>query len=217
MPPQGKSPKRPSRSPEAQLKAAGFSRIAGVDEAGRGPWAGPVIAAAVILKRKTLPVRIDDSKRLSARKRVEAFFVICRFAEVGIGVVSAEEIDRENILRASLYAMRRAVEDLGVLPDHVLVDGHLAPPINIPCTPLIQGDKRSYVIACASIVAKVYRDALMGFYASLDARYGFEMHKGYGTPLHRERLNEHGPSLFHRRSFRPVYAGTDETKPEPAS
>lgn len=191
---------------------AGFLRVAGVDEAGRGPWAGPVVAAAVILKQKTLPTRIDDSKRLSASARAEAFSVICRFAEVGIGVVSADGIDAANILQASLQAMRQAIEDLPQPPDHVLVDGHLSPPVALACTPLIQGDRRSYVIACASIVAKVYRDSLMAFYAGLDGRYGFELHKGYGTPLHLKRLNEHGASLFHRRSFRPVYEAKPESK-----
>ena len=181
-----------------------YRRVAGVDEAGRGPWAGPVVAAAVLLRTTRLPVRIDDSKRLTARQRAKAFEVILKRAEIGIGIVAAEEIDQRNILRATLLAMQQAVYDLPTPADLVLVDGPMAPSLTMPCRPIVHGDQRSYVISCASIVAKVVRDRLMEFYHALDPRYAFNQHKGYGTVLHIQRLNQFGPSLFHRRSFKPV-------------
>ena len=141
--------------------------MAGVDEAGRGPWAGPVVAAAVILRTSPLPVRIDDSKRLTRGARVRAFRVILECAEVGIGIVCAEDIDQHNILRATLRAMQQALDDLPAPSDVVLVDGSVTPPMRIPCWPIVRGDQRSYVIACASIVAKVVRDGLMEFYHQL--------------------------------------------------
>jgi ribonuclease HII len=179
-------------------------RIAGVDEAGRGPWAGPVVAAAVILHERRLPVRIDDSKRLTSRQRERAFHVILERAEVGFGIICAQEIDRRNILRATLLAMAEAVADLPAPPDLVFVDGHVAPPIAVPCWPILHGDQRVYIISCASIMAKVLRDRLMTFYHELEPHYEFHRHKGYGTALHARRLSEHGPCILHRRSFRPV-------------
>ncbi len=175
-----------------------------MDEAGCGPWAGPVVAAAVILRTPSLPVRIDDSKRLTSAQRARAFQVILEHAEVGFGIVCAQEIDRENILRAAHAAMEQAVLELPRTPDLILVDGRfpLTPPH--PCWPIVRGDQRSYVIGCASIMAKVLRDGLMEFYHRLAPRYAFNRHKGYGTALHSERLRALGPSLFHRRSFRPV-------------
>jgi ribonuclease HII len=186
-----------------------------VDEAGRGPWAGPVVAAAVVLHRERLSVRIDDSKRLSPRQRARAFDVILRHADVGIGIACAEEVDRRNILQATLLAMRAAVLDLPDPPDLTLVDGHQAPPLPGPCWLIIQGDRLSYAIACASIIAKEFRDRLMMFYHGLEPRYAFHLHKGYGTALHAARLRAHGPSLFHRRTFRPVLDAL--TQGEPAS
>ncbi|MBI1992133.1 MAG: ribonuclease HII [Candidatus Omnitrophica bacterium] len=191
-------------SPEACARAAGFRRIAGVDEAGRGPWAGPVVASAVILRKAHLAVRIDDSKRLTSRQRARAFHVILEHADVGVGIACAEEIDRRNILQATLLAMQRAVGDLRQAADLILVDGPVAPSLSAPCWPLVHGDRRSQVIGCASIVAKVVRDRLMEFYHSLAPHYAFNQHKGYGTALHRERLAAFGPSVLHRRSFRPV-------------
>ena len=179
-------------------------RVAGVDEAGRGPWAGPVVAAAVILRRSRFRVRIDDSKRLTARQRQQAFDVICDQAEVGIGLACAEEIDQRNILQATLTAMRRAIDDLPFAPDLVLVDGTIAPPVAMPCRPIVHGDQRRTVISCASIVAKVVRDRLMDFYDVCAPHHGFAKHKGYGTAFHARQLSLHGPCLFHRRSFRPV-------------
>ena len=197
-------PTAQTQHPDEAARDAGFRRVAGVDEAGRGPWAGPVGAAAVVLHRARLSVRIDDSKRLTPLQRARAFEVILRHAEVGFGLVCAAEIDRRNILQATLQAMRAAVLDLPEPPDVVLVDGHIAPPITGPCWPIVQGDRLSYTIACASIMAKVLRDRFMAFYHELEPRYAFHLHKGYGTLLHAVRLRRHGPSLFHRRSFAPV-------------
>ena len=163
-----------------------------------------MVAAAVILRREPLPVRIDDSKRLTAAQRARAFNVILKFAAVGIGIACAEEIDERNILQASLWAMRRAIDDLPDAPTLVLVDGPFAPAVDIPCRPIIRGDQRSYVISCASIVAKVLRDRLMAFYHELYPHYGFTRHKGYGTALHGARLRRFGPCLLHRASFAPV-------------
>ena len=197
-------PQATTRFLEAFARSAGFCRLAGVDEAGRGPWAGPVVAAAVILRTPLLPIRIDDSKRLSAPARARAFDVIMDHAEVGFGMASAEEIDQANILQASLLAMSRAILDLPSTPDLVLVDGSTAPMLRIPCWPLVQGDRRSYLISCASIMAKVLRDRLMEFYHGLYPRYAFHRHKGYGTLLHAARLRQFGPSVLHRHTFRPV-------------
>ena len=192
------------RNPDALARGAGFRRFAGVDEAGRGPWAGPVVAAAVILPRPRLPVHIDDSKRLTPLQRERAFRVIAEQAQVGIGIVCAQEIDRHNILRATLLAMRHALDDLPTIPDLVLVDGPIAPPTDLPCWPIVQGDARSRAIASASIVAKVVRDRLMVFYHRLYPSYQFHRHKGYGTRLHAQLLSRWGPSVLHRLSVRPV-------------
>ena len=181
-----------------------------MDEAGRGPWAGPVVAAAVVLphgwgsRRARLPVRIDDSKALTARQRDRAFECILRCAQVGVGLACAEEIDQRNILQATLLAMARAIGDLPIHPELILVDGPAAPHVEIPCWPVIHGDALSYVIACASIVAKVTRDRLMRFYHRLLPHYAFDEHKGYGTSRHCLALTQWGPSLLHRASFRPV-------------
>ena len=195
-----------SRKPEQFARDAGFARIAGVDEAGRGPWAGPVVAAAVILRdrRRRLPVRIDDSKRLTALQRTRAFAHILHHADVGVGIVSAEEIDRRSILAATLAAMQHAVHELSPAPDLVLVDGLTAPPLEMPAWPIVHGDARSYPIACASIVAKVLRDSLMAFYHRLLPAYQFDRHKGYGTAVHARVLHERGPSWLHRMSVQPV-------------
>ncbi len=163
-----------------------------------------MVAAAVILHRTRLPVRIDDSKRLSPRQRARAFDVILRHAEVGVGIVPAETIDARNILQATFLAMRQAVADLPSAPARVLVDGNAAPPSTVGWEPIVGGDATCYVISCASIVAKVVRDRLMEFYHDLNPEYGFDRHKGYGTALHAGRLQLHGPSLWHRHSFEPV-------------
>lgn len=162
------------------------------------------MAAAVILHVPRLPVRIDDSKRLTAHQRAVAYAAILEQADIGVGIVPAAEIDRINILQATFMAMQYALERLPQRPDLVLVDGHLAPPIGLPCRPIIHGDQREYVISCASIVAKVVRDDLMGLYHELAPQYAFARHKGYGTSLHAANLKQHGPSIFHRRTFHPV-------------
>ena len=198
------SPPRRPPPPEVAAAQDGFRRIAGVDEAGRGPWAGPVVAAAVILRAPRLAVRIDDSKRLTPLARARAFHVILDHAAVGFGIVCADEIDHRNILQATLLAMQQAMEDLPVQPELFLIDGPIAPRSAIPCRPIVRGDQCSYVIGCASIMAKVLRDRLMTFYHELAPDYALDQHKGYGTALHAQRLRAFGPSVFRRRSFRPV-------------
>lgn len=175
-----------------------------MDEAGRGPWAGPVVAAAVILPPGRLPVRVDDSKHLTPLQRERAYHVIRDRAELGVGIACAEEVDRRNVLQASLLAMQRALEALPHPAHLVLVDGPYAPQVATPAWPLVHGDRLSPVVACASIIAKVVRDQLMRFYHALLPQYAFDRHKGYGTALHAERLAVHGPSLLHRLSFKPV-------------
>ena len=162
------------------------------------------MAAAVLLRTERLSVRIDDSKRLTRLQRERACEAILAHADVGFGIATPEEIDRWNIRQAALLAMQRAVQDLPSPPDLALVDGTAAPSLPMPCRTLVRGDQRSYVIGCASIMAKVLRDRLMAFYDRLAPGYAFGQHKGYGTLLHARRLSELGPSVFHRLSFRPV-------------
>ncbi|MBI3319839.1 MAG: ribonuclease HII [Candidatus Omnitrophica bacterium] len=178
--------------------------VAGVDEAGCGPWAGPVVAAAVVLRRRLRGVRIDDSKRLSARQRLYAYQAILDDALIGVGIVPALMIDLHNIRQAALQAMEQAVANLPCTPGLVLVDGQQVPRLTVPCQPLVGGDHLSYPIACASIIAKVTRDRLMTFYHRLFPAYRFDQHKGYGTTLHLEALRTWGPCPIHRMSFRPV-------------
>lgn len=162
------------------------------------------MAAAVILRSARLRTRIDDSKRLTPGQRERASAVIAEHADVGFGIACADEIDAHNILQATLLAMRQAILDLREPADIALVDGADTPAVAMPCWPIIHGDQYSYVIACASIMAKVLRDGLMAFYHDLEPRYAFRRHKGYGTSLHAARLQRHGPSVFHRRTFQPV-------------
>jgi ribonuclease HII len=180
--------------------------IAGVDEAGRGPWAGPVIAAAVILRGK-VPEGLDDSKRLTADRRDKLFAALHASAcLIGVGQASVAEIDTLNILQANHLAMTRAVEALPEEPDHVLVDGNRLPPWRWPATAIVGGDGLEAAIAAASIIAKVTRDRLM---VALDAEfpgYGWAANKGYGTALHARGLAELGVTPHHRRSFAPVRA-----------
>jgi len=183
---------------------AGFRLIAGVDEAGRGPWAGPVVAAAVILSRRLSGIRIDDSKRLTPRQRERAYAALLESARIGVGIVHAGLIDHHDIRQATLRAMEQAVAQLALRPDVILVDGRDVPSVAVPCWPIVGGDGISYLIACASIVAKVTRDHLMRFYHRLFPEYRFDAHKGYGTLLHLEALRRYGPSPLHRMSFRPL-------------
>lgn len=179
--------------------------IAGVDEAGRGPLAGPVIAGAVILDPKQPIDGLNDSKKLSEKKREKLFEEIkAKALAVGVGRANALEIDEHNILQATFLAMRRAVAELSVKPSHVMVDGNQDPKLAYPTTLLINGDQLNASISAASIIAKVTRDRLM---VALDAQYpgyDFAKHKGYGTKIHLLALKDLGPSPCHRRSFRPV-------------
>ena len=193
------------REPERTCRARGRVRVAGVDEAGRGPLAGPVVAAAVILPPDFDGEGIADSKTLSpaARERAEARIRAGAIA-VGVGIVEAEEIDRINILRATHRAMRLAVAALDPPADAVLVDGLPVPDLHADCAALVKGDARCLAIAAASIIAKVTRDRLLCAYDRAYPHYGFARHKGYPSPEHLRALAEHGPCPLHRRPFAPV-------------
>ncbi len=190
---------------ETELRCRGFKAVAGVDEAGRGPLAGPVVAAAVIL-----PVEFDlpgltDSKKLSPSKRETLYPLIRSQAlAVGIGLASAAEVDRINILQATLLSMRRAIDRLELSPDHLLIDGITPVPLALPQKTLKKGDSRSLSIAAASVVAKVVRDRIMTAYDRAYPEYGFSGHKGYGSARHRELIARFGPCPLHRKSFRGV-------------
>ena len=184
--------------------ACGCLRVCGVDEVGRGPWAGPVVAAAVILDRGWDADGVDDSKRLTAAARTRLRREIEAHAEVGTGQASVYEIDRMNILNAALLAMRRAVAALARVPECALVDGNRLPDLPCPATAVTRGDARSVSIAAASIVAKVERDRLMAGLAVDFPGYGWERNAGYGTPEHTAALERLGVSPHHRRSFAPV-------------
>jgi ribonuclease HII len=180
--------------------------ICGVDEAGRGPWAGPVVAAAVVLDRGRIPPGLDDSKKLTPRRRAALFDAVRASAAVGVGIASVEEIDALNILRANDLAMCRAIEALQPTPEAALIDGNRVPP-GLPCRAraLVGGDGRSLSIAAASIVAKVTRDRMMAELAAVHPGYGWERNMGYGTAEHRAALIRLGVTPHHRRSFRPVH------------
>ena len=183
----------------------GYDIIAGVDEAGRGPWAGPVVAAAVIIPAGyVFKEQIGDSKKLSLLKRQKAFKEITENCDHAIAVVSEQDIDKVNILRASLNAMAIAISRLTQNPQWVLVDGPYKPQIKNNCTPVIGGDAKSISIASASIVAKVTRDNLMLEYHRQYPEYGFAGHKGYGTKAHRQAIARFGPCPIHRKSFQPI-------------
>jgi ribonuclease HII len=191
---------------ENALRKTGLRVIAGIDEAGRGPLAGPVVAAAVILPIGFRHAVIDDSKKLTAGQREEVYAALMARVDVcwAVSVVEHDEIDRINILRATHEAMRRAVQALAIVPEHALIDGLPVRPFPVPHTAIVKGDGQCKSIAAASIVAKVTRDRIM---MRLDAEYpsyGFAQHKGYATELHLERLKIHGPCPNHRKSFLPV-------------
>ena len=179
--------------------------VAGIDEAGRGPWAGPVVAAAVVLDACAIPPGIDDSKALDEHARETAYAaLLASGARIGIGIADVGRIDRMNILNATLWAMRVAVSALGELPRAALVDGNRAPVLDCAAIAVVDGDARSLSIAAASIVAKVTRDRLMVELGLSHPDYGFERHKGYGTPEHKSAIERFGVTPHHRRSFRPV-------------
>jgi len=194
---------------ELSLRQAAVWPVAGCDEAGRGPLAGPVVAAAVILDPDRIPQGINDSKRLTALQRERLFDAICTSAAVAVAVAPPSRIDRDNILRASLWALRRAVEGLAVSPRHVFVDGRDRLDLDCACEAVIGGDGLVLSIAAASIIAKVTRDRLMCALAQDCPGYGFERHKGYGVASHMEALRRLGPTVHHRNSFAPVAAARD--------
>jgi ribonuclease HII len=195
----------PDYSHETRILAATPGPLAGIDEVGRGPLAGPVVAAAVILDKNRIPDGLNDSKKLSARKRETLFDIIMACAIVGIGRTSVEEIDRINIRQATHLAMRRAADALATKPNIALVDGKDAPPLACPCETLIGGDGLSVSIAAASIIAKVTRDREMGELHAAHPGYGWNTNMGYGTAVHMAALNRLGPTIHHRRSFAPIH------------
>jgi len=197
----------PTEEFEQEARRCGYRRIAGVDEAGRGPLAGPVVAAAVILPVRCRLIGVDDSKQLSVSERDRLYAAIMdRAVGVGVGSSPAEEIDRINILEATKLAMRRALGELSPAPDYVLIDAVSLTGVLMPVRPIIKGDALSLSIAAASIVAKVTRDRLMAQFHEIYPQYNFLSHKGYGTEEHLARLAEYGPSPVHRRTFAPVSA-----------
>jgi len=202
--------KPPTFTRERALLKRGVWPVAGCDEAGRGPLAGPVVAAAVVLDPKRIPKGLDDSKRLSAERREELFEEICATASCAVAFASPARIDRDNILRASLWALARAVHALPEMPRHVFVDGRDRIETPCDCEAVIGGDGLVMSIAAASIVAKVSRDRLMCRLAQDCPGYGFETHKGYGVPAHLEALKRLGPSIHHRRFFAPVMAAAEQ-------
>ena len=188
---------------ERRLWSAGTPLVAGIDEAGRGPLAGPVVAAAVVFPREVWIQGVDDSKLLTPSARESLLGAIEGCAEeIGVAVVSCEEIDAMNIYRATMHAMREAVARFRRPPGHLLVDGPRFEHPVIPSTAIVDGDAKCFTIAAASIVAKVTRDRIMAEYDRLYPEYGFARHKGYGTPEHMEALRRHGPCPIHRTSFR---------------
>lgn len=194
----------PDFAHEARLRARGFELVAGVDEVGRGPLAGPVVAAAVILDPDHLPDGLNDSKKLTASVRERLFTEIMRHAHVAIASIPAARIDVINIRQATFEAMAGAVNGLAVRADFALIDGRDVPPLPCPAEALIGGDRRSLSIAAASIIAKVTRDRMMTLLAQTYPDYGFEKHMGYGTAKHLEALALHGPTPLHRMSFAPL-------------
>lgn len=195
---------------ERELAAQGYKLIAGVDEAGRGPLAGPVCAAAVVFAPGVRVTGVNDSKQLDPAEREDLYDkIMAKALAVGIGLACAEEIDHLNILRATKLASRRALRQLPIMPDYLLLDALTLEKVTIPQMPLVKGDSRSLSIAAASIVAKVTRDRLMTQCAEEFPGYLFESHKGYATPTHRRCIDELGPSSLHRQTFLQSWFGTE--------
>jgi ribonuclease HII len=191
---------------ERNLYEQGLRRIAGIDEAGRGPLAGPVVAAAVVLPPKFRLRGLNDSKQLSCLARESYYEALVTNPEVifGIGIASVAEIDQINILHATHLAMQRALSGLMPFPEHLLIDGLPVPSLTLPQTAIVDGDARSFSIAAASVIAKVTRDRMMVSWHEEFPVYEFARNKGYGTPEHLEKLRSHGPCILHRRTFAPV-------------
>ena len=193
------------RAVEAEQRALGFAAIAGVDEVGVAPLAGPVVAAEVVLPADLRLPHLDDSKRLTAEQRDELYPLVVERAEAwALGMATVEEVDRLNVLQATRLAHRRAILGLSRRPALVLIDGRYPADVPLPQLVIIDGDATCASIAAASIVAKVTRDRLMVQFAATYPQYGFDRHKGYGTRAHREAIDRYGPTPIHRRSFLPV-------------
>ncbi|WP_294663780.1 ribonuclease HII [uncultured Ruminococcus sp.] len=187
---------------EKEALAKGYKSVCGVDEAGRGPLAGPVCAAAVILPEGVIIDGVNDSKKLSEKKRESLFDVIREQAlSYSIAYATVDEIEEINILNATILAMRRAIDGLDIKADYAMIDGNKIPPLDIDAECIVKGDAKSMSIACASILAKVSRDRLLYKYAEEYPMYGFDKHKGYGTKVHREAILKYGPCPYHRKSF----------------
>ena len=187
---------------EIEALAKGYKSVCGVDEAGRGPLAGPVCAAAVILPEGVIIDGVNDSKKLSEKKRESLFDVIREQAlSYSIAYATVDEIEEINILNATMLAMRRAIDGLDIKADYAMIDGNKIPPLDIDAECIVKGDAKSMSIACASILAKVSRDRLLYKYAEEYPMYGFDKHKGYGTKVHREAILKYGPCPYHRKSF----------------
>jgi ribonuclease HII len=212
--PLGEDDIRPTFRRERAARKRGVWPVAGCDEAGRGPLAGPVVAAAVILDPARVPRGLDDSKRLDRETREKLYAKICASAAVAVAFAPPERIDRDNILRASLWALARAVAALPVRPRLVFVDGRDRIAVECDCEAVIRGDAIIASIAAASIVAKVTRDRLMARLALAHPGYGFERHMGYCVPEHVAALARLGPTVHHRRSFSPVAASWDKAAAE---
>ncbi len=193
--------------PDFYLENAAIAQghvVCGIDEAGRGPWAGPVVAAAVVLDPNNVPTGLNDSKKLTSAKREALFDPIMNAAQVGTGIVSARMIDEINILQATYKAMQEAIAALAVAPTLALVDGNRAPPLMCNVQTIVGGDAKSLSVAAASIIAKVTRDRIMMEFDAAYPAYGFASHKGYGTAEHQAALAAHGPCPIHRVSFSPI-------------
>lgn len=187
---------------EKEALAKGYKSVCGVDEAGRGPLAGPVCATAVILPEGVIIDGVNDSKKLSEKKRESLFDVIREQAlSYSIAYATVDEIEEINILNATMLAMRRAIDGLDIKADYAMIDGNKIPPLDIDAECIVKGDAKSMSIACASILAKVSRDRLLYKYAEEYPMYGFDKHKGYGTKVHREAILKYGPCPYHRKSF----------------
>lgn len=198
---------------EEQLKSQGFLLIAGVDEAGRGPLAGPVVAAACLFEEMVFLENLNDSKKLSEEKREKLYQQIAAHSKIhyGLGICDVLMIDRVNILQATWLAMQRAIANLPISPDYLLIDGNRLPSLVVPAEAMVAGDRKSMSIAAASIVAKVTRDQIMRELDIKWPQYGFARNKGYGTEEHLEAIRKFGPCEIHRRSFEPIKSLVKET------
>ncbi len=194
----------PELSPTFDIEDSLPGLVAGIDEAGRGPWAGPVVASAVILNRNCTPAGLKDSKKLTPKRRAELASALWKTARIGVGVASVNEIDEINILQATMLAMSRAAANLPVAPATCIVDGTVKPQLPCPAYMVVKGDAKSQSIAAASIIAKVTRDRMMLELARDYPGYGWECNKGYGVRTHREGLDTLGVTPHHRRSFAPI-------------